>query len=265
MVDTSRFENRVALITGAGSDQGIGFATAQILARQGAGVAITSTTDRIFERAKELEDDGLEVKAYVANLMARDQVKQLVDSVIRDFSRVDILVNNAGMVQVGKEETFVHMVDLSPTDWDESIDRNLNTCFNITHTVLPRMIENHYGRIVNVSSVTGPLVSNPGETGYSAAKAAMVGMSRSLAIEVAKYGITVNNVAPSWITTGSSTEEERVAAENTPMRRAGTPEEVGDLIAYLASDESTYITGQMIVIDGGNTIQEYKGPSDLYY
>jgi 3-oxoacyl-[acyl-carrier protein] reductase len=265
MVDTSRFENRVALITGAGSDKGIGFATAQILARQGAGVAITSTTDRIFERAKELEDDGLEVKAYVANLMARDQVKQLVDSVIRDFSRVDILVNNAGMVQVGKEETFVHMVDLPPTDWDESIDRNLNTCFNITHTVLPRMIENHYGRIVNVSSVTGPLVSNPGETGYSAAKAAMVGMSRSLAIEVAKYGITVNNVAPGWIATGSSTEEERVAAENTPMRRAGTPEEVGDLIAYLASDESTYITGQMIVIDGGNTIQEYKGPSDLYY
>ena len=114
------------------------------------------------------------------------------------------------------------------------------------------MIENHYGRIVNVSSVTGPLVSNPGETGYSAAKAAMVGMSRSLAIEVAKYGITVNNVAPGWIATGSSTEEERVAAENTPMRRAGTPEEVGDLIAYLASDESTYITGQMIVIDGGN-------------
>ena len=169
MVDTSRFENRVALITGAGSDKGIGFATAQILARQGAGVAITSTTDRIFERAKELEDDGLEVRAYVANLMARDQVKQLVDSVIRDFSRVDILVNNAGMVQVGKEETFVHMVDLPPTDWDESIDRNLNTCFNITHTVLPRMIENHYGRIVNVSSVTGPLVSNPGETGYSAA------------------------------------------------------------------------------------------------
>ena len=265
MVDTSRFENRVALITGAGSDKGIGFATAQILARQGAGVAITSTTDRIFERAKELEDDGLEVRAYVANLMARDQVKQLVDSVIRDFSRVDILVNNAGMVQVGKEETFVHMVDLPPTDWDESIDRNLNTCFNITHTVLPRMIENHYGRIVNVSSVTGPLVSNPGETGYSAAKAAMVGMSRSLAIEVAKYGITVNNVAPGWIATGSSTEEERVAAENTPMRRAGTPEEVGDLIAYLASDESTYITGQMIVIDGGNTIQEYKGPSDLYY
>jgi 3-oxoacyl-[acyl-carrier protein] reductase len=108
-------------------------------------------------------------------------------------------------------------------------------------------------------------VSNPGETAYSAAKAAMVGMSRSLAIEVAKYNITVNNVAPGWIGTGSSTKEEKTAAENTPMGRAGSPQEVADLIAFLASDESTYITGQMIVIDGGNTIQEYKGPSELYY
>jgi 3-oxoacyl-[acyl-carrier protein] reductase len=265
MAEKTRFNNRVALITGAGSDRGIGFAAAQILARHGARVAITSTTDRIYERAKELEGNGLEIKAFIADLMNRDQVKQLVNRVIRDFGRIDILVNNAGMVQVGKEETFAHMVDLPPAEWDESIGRNLTTCFNITHAVLPAMIKNNYGRIVNVSSVTGPLVSNPGETAYSAAKAAMVGMSRSLAIEVAKYGITVNNVAPGWIATGSSTEEERVAAENTPMRRAGSPDEVGDLIAYLASDESTYITGQMIVIDGGNTIQEYKGPSDLYY
>ena len=181
---------------------------------------------------KNWKANGLEIKAFIADLMNRDQVKQLVNRVIRDFGRIDILVNNAGMVQVGKEEAFAHMVDLPPAEWDESIGRNLTTCFNITHAVLPAMIKNNYGRIVNVSSVTGPLVSNPGETAYSAAKAAMVGMSRSLAIEVAKYGITVNNVAPGWIATGSSTEEERVAAENTPMRRAGSPDEVGDLIAY---------------------------------
>jgi 3-oxoacyl-[acyl-carrier protein] reductase len=265
MADKTRFKNRVALITGAGSQTGIGFAAARILGKAGSGVAITSTTDRIYERANELKSDGLEVKAYIADLMGRDQVKKLVDSVLRDFGHIDILVNNAGMVQVGKKETFVHMVDLPPTEWDDSIGRNLNTCFNITHAVLPHMIKVNYGRIVNVSSVTGPLVSNPGETAYSAAKAAMVGMSRSLAIEVAKYNITVNNVAPGWIGTGSSTEEEQVAARNTPMGRAGSPEEVADLIAFLASDESTYITGQMIVIDGGNTIQEYKGPSDLYY
>ena len=216
-------------------------------------------------KSVSFKTEGTDVKGYTADLMDRDQVKKLVDRVISDFHRIDILVNNAGMVQVGKEESFVNMVDLPPAEWDESIGRNLNTCFNITHAVLPHMIKNNYGRIVNVSSVTGPLVSNPGETAYSAAKAAMVGMSRSLAIEVAKYDITVNNVAPGWIGTGSSTEEERVAAENTPMGRAGSPREVADLIAFLASDESTYITGQMIVIDGGNTIQEYKGPSDLYY
>lgn len=265
MTDKTRFKDRVALITGAGSETGIGFAAAWTLAKGGAGVALTSTTDRIFERAKSVSPEGAGIKGYTADLMNRDQVKELVDSVIRDFGHIDILVNNAGMVQVGKEENFVHMVDMPPTEWDESIQRNLGTCFNVTHAVLPHMLKNNYGRIINVSSVAGPLVSNPGETAYSAAKAAMVGMSRSLAIEVAKYNITVNNVAPGWIGTGSSTEEEKVAAENTPLGRAGSPQEVADLIAFLASDESTYITGQMIVIDGGNTIQEYKGPSDLYY
>jgi len=265
MTDKARFKNRVALVTGAGSETGIGFAAARTLAQGGAGVALTSTTDRIYERAKAVQARGTRVKGYTADLMYRDQVENLVDNVIIDFGGIDILVNNAGMVQVGKEESFVPMAELRPEEWDDSIARNLTTCFNVTHAVLPHMIKNNYGRIVNVSSVTGPLVSNPGETAYSAAKAAMVGMSRSLAIEVAKHNITVNNVAPGWIGTGSSTPEEQVAAENTPLGRAGSPREVADLIAFLASDESTYITGQMIVIDGGNTIQEYKGPSDLYY
>ena len=265
MVDKNRFVNRTALITGAGSAEGIGFATAGIFAKSGARIAITSTTDRIYDRCRDLEKKGPSVKAYVADLMDRAQVKQLAESLVGDFGGIDILVNNAGMVQVGKEEDFFELVNQPPEAWDESIDRNLTTCFNITHALLPQMIKNNYGRIVNVSSVTGPFVSNPGAAAYGAAKSAMIGMSRSLAIEVARYGITVNNVAPGWIATGSSTEEERIAGENTPMRRCGTPDEVGDLIAFLASDESTYITGQVMVIDGGNTIQEYKGPSELYY
>ena len=127
------------------------------------------------------------------------------------------------------------------------------------------MLKNRYGRIVNVSSVTGPLVSNPGEAAYSAAKAAMVGMGRSLAMDVARDGITVNSVAPGWIETASSTEEERTAGRHTPMGRSGTAQEVADLIAFLASDEAAYITGQTLVIGGGNTIQDYKGPDKGNY
>ena len=178
---------------------------------------------------------------------------------------IDILVNNAGMSQVGDPEAIVPMERLAPDEWHKSIDRNLTTCFNATHTVLPAMLARGYGRIVNVASVTGPLVSNPGEAAYSAAKAAMVGLTRALAMETGRQGVTVNAVAPGWILTGSSTEEEKTAGLHTPMGRCGTPSEVADLIAFLASDESAYITGQLIVIDGGNTIQDYKGPEEGYY
>ncbi len=264
-MDKKRFNHRTALITGCGNENAIGFAAARVLGLSGATVAITSTTDRIFTRAQALKDAGIRTYAYVADLTDRDQVQSLAQRVLDDLDRVDILVNNAGMGQVGDPETFTHMAEIKIEEWDKSIDRNLNTCFNITRAILPSMMNNSYGRIVNVSSATGPLVGNPGETAYSAAKAAMIGMSRSLALEVAANGITVNNVAPGWISTDASTQEERAAAMNTPMKRGGSPMEVADLIAFLASDESTYITGQMIVIDGGNTLQEYKGPSELYY
>ncbi|HEY5700764.1 MAG TPA: SDR family NAD(P)-dependent oxidoreductase [Gammaproteobacteria bacterium] len=264
-MNDNRFKNRVCLITGAGSDTGIGFATARNMGSSGARVAVTSTTDRIFERVADLKADGIEAWGYVANLADRAQVRRLVDSVISDLRRIDVLVNNAGMVQVGQQQTSSEMSDMPYEEWDQGIDRNLNTCFNITRLVLPFMIDHQYGRVVNVASVTGPLVSNPRAAVYSAAKAAMIGMSRSLAIEVAEDGITVNNVLPGWIASGSQTEEEAIAAKNTPMKRAGTPAEVADLIAYLASDEATYITGQEFIIDGGNCLQEYKGPSELFY
>jgi 3-oxoacyl-[acyl-carrier protein] reductase len=170
------------------------------------------------------------------------------------------------MTQVGQvERNGTPLATLSEKAWHESIHRNLTTCFNVTQGFLPGMIERQYGRIVNVSSVTGPLVSSPALAPYSAAKAAMLGMSRSLAIEVGAQGITVNCVAPGWIATASQTPEEAIGGVNTPMRRSGTPDEVADLIAFLASDESRYITGQLIVIDGGNTLQEYKGPIESYY
>lgn len=265
MTVSHRFKNRVALITGVGSDKSIGFAAARILAVSQAKLAITDMTDRIHGRAKTLVAEAAEVKSYTADLTDREQVKRLVETVVKDFGRIDILVNCAGMVKAGEKFVEVNMAGLDPKKWDEDIAINLSTCFNVTREVLPYMIEHQYGRIVNVASVTGPLVSNPGSAGYSAAKAAIVGMSRSVAIEAAKHNITVNNVAPGWIETGSSTEQELVGAQNTPMGRAGTPAEVGNLIAFLASDESSYISGQVIVIDGGNIIQEYKGPAELYY
>jgi 3-oxoacyl-[acyl-carrier protein] reductase len=256
---------RVALVTGAGSPTGIGFATARLLAEKGARVAITSTTGRIEDRAKELTSEGATVFAQAADLTNHEQTEHLVKEVLRHYSRIDILVNNAGMIQVGGDNTSVSFDQLTEEQWDYGIAINLKTTFNATKAVLPAMLAAGYGRIVNVASVTGPVVSNPREATYSAAKAAMVGLTRSLALEVARKGITVNAVAPGWIETASSTDEEIVAGRNTPIGRPGRPEEVAAAIVFLCSDEASYITGQMIVVDGGNTIQEYKGPGELYY
>lgn len=261
----TQFNGKVCLVTGAGSDSGIGFAAAKIIGQLGGQVAITSTTERIYEREQELKELGIDAKGYTADLMDVGEAQQLVQSVTKDFGRIDILINNAGMGQVGSPEKFIPFVELDAAEWNISISRNLSTCFHVTRAVLPQMIENGYGRIVNVSSVAGPLVSNPGESGYSAAKAAMVGMSRGIAIEVAKHNITVNCVAPGWITTGAQTEHERAAGENTPIGRNGRPEEVGHLITFLSSEQASYITGQLFVVDGGNTIQDYKGPREHYY
>lgn len=259
------FEGKTCLVTGAGSPTGIGFATAEILAGLGAQVALISTTDHIHDRAAQLSAQGAKAKGYVADLMDRDQVRQVVSEIVSDFGGIQVLVNNAGMVQVGVEEDFTEVQNMPFEEWDLSINRNLNITFNVTRLVLPHMIEAGYGRIVNVSSVTGPVASNPGEAGYSAAKAAVVGMSRALAIEVGKHNITVNNVLPGWIGTASQTEEEVAGGENTPMGRSADASEVANAIVFLASEEASYITGESLVVDGGNTIQEYKGPAELYY
>lgn len=259
------FTDKVCLVTGAGSPEGIGFHTGKILGDLGGRVILVATTERIYQRAQELEKEGIEARGVIVDLMDRKQVKDLVSDVIQEFGKIDVLINNAGMTQVGEEEEFADFAHMSYESWDFSIDRNLNICYNVTREVLPHMMDKGYGRIVNVSSVTGPLVSNPGEAGYAAAKAGIVGMSRSIAIEAAKSGIVINNVLPGWIATASQTEGEKAGGENTPLGRGGSPREVANMNVFLASEAASYITGQTFVVDGGNTIQEYKGQSDLYY
>jgi len=245
---------RTALVTGAGGPDGIGFAIARKLARKGLAVYITGASERIHLRAGELRAQGYDVTSHVADLTKADEVVQLRELV----GSVDVLINNAGMGSTSAPAVQRDFLALSEADWDIGIDVTLKTAFLVTRAFLEAMIENRRGRIVNIASVTGPLVSNPGEAAYSAAKAGMVGLTHALALEVARFGVTVNAVAPGWIETGSSTEDERMAARHTPPGRAGTPDEVAAAAVFLASAEASYVNGAMLVVDGGNVLQERK-------
>jgi 3-oxoacyl-[acyl-carrier protein] reductase len=185
----------------------------------------------------------------------------MVGNVLDRYGHVDILANIAGLAPrgPGPGTTDKRFVDLTEEEWDSQIAINLKTTFNCIKCVLPIMIRQRYGRIVNISSVTGTLVSIPGESAYSAAKGGVSGLTKALALEMAEFGITVNAITPGWIHTDSSSESEIKAGLSTPMKRPGTSEEVANLVLFLASDESSYMTGHDVVIDGGNVLQEYKG------
>lgn len=258
--DQTSLEGRVGLVTGSGSPEGIGFATARVMGARGASVAIASTTDRIHERVTELAAAGIEAIGLVADLVDPEQAERLVREVEERLGPLDALVNNAGMTRIGEEAHSAAFLEGEPGAWRHDIDLNLAVTANVIRAAAPGMVARRQGRIVNVSSVTGTLVSFPGSAGYSAAKAAVDGLTRALAVEFGPAGVTVNSVAPGWIATASSEPIELEAGRHTPLGRPGRPDEVGELIAWLSSDASSYVTGQSLVVDGGNTIQELKGP-----
>jgi 3-oxoacyl-[acyl-carrier protein] reductase len=241
---------RTALVTGAGNPGGIGFAAAALLRALGANVVVSATSDRIHERARELG-----ATAVVGDLTEPADVAALAAAA----GSVDVLVNNAGMTSVSAPGESATFLQTDPAMWRAGMARNLDTAYLVTRALLPGMLERGWGRIVNVASVTGPLVAYPGDAAYAAAKAAMVGLTRALAVEVGGRGVTVNAVAPGWIDTGpSATDHERRMGRATPVGRSGRPDEVAAAIAFLAAPEASYITGTLMVVDGGNTVQEEK-------
>ncbi len=247
---------QTALVTGAGSPSGIGFAAARALGQDGVTVAIVSTTQRIYQRVAELSAEGIRARGYVANLTQPEAVQAILEDIRRNFGRLDICVNNAGMTVIGEEQFEARVDDIPLEEWRRSLERNLTTCFLVTKAVLPLMRAQKYGRIVNVTSTSGPVQAFVGDAAYHAAKAGMWGYTRACALETAADGITVNAVAPGWIATASQLESEVQAGLLTPMKRSGTPEEVAFAIRFLADPRASYITGQLLIVDGGNSVPE---------
>jgi 3-oxoacyl-[acyl-carrier protein] reductase len=247
-------KGRVALVTGCGSAGGIGFAIARALVAGGARVAITSTTARIHERKAELGA----AFAGVADLTDVEAVAGLFAQVTQALGPVEILVNNAGMVQTGKPVRRAQVAGLTDAAWAQHLALNVTTAFHCIRAALPAMQAAGHGRIVNMASVTGPVVTIDGSAGYATGKAALTGLTRATALEYARHGITCNAVLPGWIATESSSAREVRAGKASPAARPGTPDEVAACALFLCSDQAGYVNGAMLVVDGANTLMEMK-------
>jgi len=255
-----KLEGKVAIVTGAARGNGEG--AARVMAREGATVMLTDVLDLVHKTAKSISDNGYKAVSFKMDITKAAEVNSVVQKVLEQFGKIDVLVNNAGVLKLAT------LVDMTDEVRDRMIDVNIKGTFIVTKAVLPSMLKRKYGRIVNLSSVTGPLVADIGETAYAATKAAIWGFTRALAFEVAKYGITVNAICPGIIDTdmvrGMAAETNpndpqsalKDLARGIPMGRLGTIEELGELVAFLASDEAKYITGTPILIDGGSTLPE---------
>ena len=241
-------ENKVALITGAG--RGIGKAIALRFASEGCNIAFTdiALSDFVLETEKELQAMGIKAKAYASNAANFTETQQVVDEVIKDFGRIDVLVNNAGIT---KDTALKRMTE---EQWDAVINVNLKSVFNFTKAVQPVMWRQGCGSVINMSSVVG-VSGNANQCNYSASKAGIIGFTKSAAKEMGVRNIRHNAIAPGFIITAMTNalpEEVRKAWEQQiPLRRGGTPEDVANVALFLASDLSSYVTGQVIHCCGG--------------
>ena len=246
-----KLAGKTALVTGG--TRGIGKAVVWALAREGAQVAFVynSSEDVANQLVKDLELDQRVAAAYKADVKSRVEADQVVEKVIEAWGKIDILVNNAGIIRDGLLAT------MDETAWNDVIQTNLTSVYNYCHAVIRPMMSARKGRIINMSSVASEF-GNAGQVNYAASKGGIEGLTRCLATEVARRGITVNAVAPGFIETDMTTAVRNAAADKIkdvrPVRRFGKPEDIAAAVLFLATDDASYITGQVLKVDGGLTL-----------